>query len=31
MIDLLEELPANLVDKILLNTSKEERKLINTF
>ena len=31
MIDLLEELPANLVDKILLNTSGEERKLINTF
>lgn len=31
MIDLLEELPANLVDKILLNTSKEERSLINTF
>lgn len=31
MIDLLEELPANLVDKILINTSKEERKLINTF
>ncbi|MGN1349678.1 MAG: magnesium transporter [Anaerovoracaceae bacterium] len=31
MIDLLEELPANLVDKILLHTTKEERKLINTF
>lgn len=31
MIDLLEELPANLVDKILINTTKEERKLINTF
>jgi len=31
MIDLLEELPANLVDKILVNTTKEERKLINTF
>ena len=31
MIDLLEELPANLVDKILLNTTKEERSLINTF
>ena len=40
-IDILEELPANLVDKILekapkderrlINTSKEERKLINTF
>jgi magnesium transporter len=31
MIDLLEELPANLVDKILMNTTKEERRLINTF
>ena len=31
MIDLLEELPANLVDKILVNTTKEERHLINTF
>ena len=31
MIDVLEELPANLVDKILEKTSKEERKLINTF
>ena len=31
MIDLLEELPANLVDKILIKTTKEERKLINTF
>lgn len=31
MIDLLEELPANLVDKILINTTKEERSLINTF
>ena len=26
MIDLLEELPANLVDKILLNTSGEEEE-----
>lgn len=31
MIDVLEELPANLVEKILAKTSKEERKLINTF
>lgn len=31
MIDILEELPANIVDKILANTPKEERKLINTF
>ena len=31
MIDLLEELPANLVDKILMKTTKEERHLINTF
>ena len=31
MIDILDELPANLVDKILEKTSKEERKLINTF
>ena len=30
-IDVLEELPANLVDKILEKTPKEERKLINTF
>ncbi len=30
-IDVLEELPANIVDKILDNTPKEERKLINTF
>ena len=30
-IDVLEELPANIVDKILENTPKEERKLINTF
>ncbi len=31
MIDVMEELPANLVDKILEKTPKEERKLINTF
>ena len=31
MIDILDELPANLVDKILEKTSKEERSLINTF
>lgn len=31
MIDVLEELPANVVDKILAKTSKDERKLINTF
>lgn len=31
MIDVLEELPANLVDKILEQSTKEERKLINTF
>ncbi|HYE67286.1 MAG TPA: magnesium transporter [Anaerovoracaceae bacterium] len=31
MIDVLEELPANVVDKILEKTTKEERKLINTF
>ena len=31
MIDVLEELPANIVDKILEKSSKEERKLINTF
>ena len=30
-IDVLEELPANIVDKILVSTPKEERKLINTF
>jgi len=30
-IDVLEELPANIVDKILAQASKEERKLINTF
>jgi len=31
MIDVLEELPANVVDKILENTPKNERSLINTF
>lgn len=31
MIDVLEELPANVVDKILEKSTKEERKLINTF
>lgn len=30
-IDVLEELPANLVDKILANTPKNERHQINTF
>ena len=30
-IDVLEELPANIVDKILDQTPKEERKLINIF
>ena len=31
MIDVLEELPANIVDKILAKATKEERKQINTF
>jgi magnesium transporter len=31
MIDVLEELPANLVNKILEKTPQKERKLINTF
>ena len=30
-IDVLEELPANLVDKILEKTPRHERKQINTF
>lgn len=30
-IDILEELPANLVDMILEKTPKDERRLINTF
>ncbi len=31
MIDVLEELPANIVSKILDKATREERKLINTF
>ena len=31
MIDVLEELPSNIVDKILDKTPKSERKMINTF
>lgn len=31
MIDVLEELPANVVDRILMQTDKETRKLINQF
>ena len=31
MIDILEELPSNIVDKILVKATKEERKQINTF
>lgn len=31
MIDVLEELPANIVDKILTRVTREERKIINTF
>lgn len=31
MIDLLEEMPANVVKKLLRNTSANERKLINQF
>ncbi|MDR0518600.1 MAG: magnesium transporter [Clostridiales Family XIII bacterium] len=31
MIDALEELPANVVDKVLEKSTGEERKLINTF
>ncbi|MBE6030105.1 MAG: magnesium transporter [Clostridiales bacterium] len=31
MIDVLEELPANIVSRILEKTPREERKLINTF
>lgn len=31
MIDLLEEVPANVVDKILHNTRDDERRLINQF
>ncbi|MDR3225458.1 MAG: magnesium transporter [Clostridiales Family XIII bacterium] len=31
MIDVLEELPANVVDKVLEKSTREKRKLINTF
>ncbi|TJX12968.1 magnesium transporter [Tissierella creatinini] len=31
MIDLIEEMPANVVSKILANSSNEERRLINQF
>lgn len=31
MIDMMEEMPANLVNKILKNSNAEERKLINQF
>lgn len=31
MIDLIEEMPANVVKKILKNTKEDERKLINQF
>ena len=31
MIDLIEEMPANIVNKILINSTQEERKLINQF
>ena len=31
MIDMIEEMPANLVDKILKNSNTEERNLINHF
>ncbi len=31
MIDLIEEMPANLVNKILANSTHDERKLINQF
>lgn len=31
MIDLIEEMPANIVSKILANSTNEERKLINQF
>lgn len=31
MIDLIEEMPANVVNKILVNSSQEERALINQF
>lgn len=31
MIDIIEEVPANIVKKILLNAKEEERSLINQF
>lgn len=31
MIDLIEEMPANIVNKILQNSTQDERKLINQF
>ena len=31
MIDLIEEMPANVVNKILINSTQEERTLINQF
>lgn len=31
MIDLIEEMPANVVNKILTNSTQDERKLINQF
>lgn len=31
MIDMIEEMPANIVNKILANSKEEERKLINQF
>ncbi|MDR1271374.1 MAG: magnesium transporter, partial [Clostridiales Family XIII bacterium] len=31
LIDVLEELPANIVDKVLARSTREERRLINTF
>jgi magnesium transporter len=31
MIDLIEEMPANIVNKILTNSTQDERKLINQF
>ena len=31
MVDLIEEMPANIVKKILRHANKEERDLINQF
>lgn len=31
MMDLIEEMPANIVNKVLMNSKEEERKLINQF